>query len=239
MASNNTFGLPIQEMPLNSVGEFYMRPQELLYGMDGSAWIWVEAHVWDKGVIPDALVKIRRKGESEWVVSVPDEVSINAGDVGADTENYWPIETQEERDPLNELDFTVVVEGMRGMGSAMQDLGIALSSASRAIASGGLSMGKLKKGKRTVMVPVVDRSDGQVKIMSMSEEKAKKLKYLAGHSIADVVMDEMNGTVSFDEDGNQSFKSLADEVQDVIDEDDGTETLNISDMLANKFEPKR
>jgi len=227
----------IHEMPIDPESWHYLRPRDLLFGMEGKAWLWQEALVWRSGSQPkSAVIKIKRKAKPFWAVIIPENVSINAGDVEDST--WVEIEVVEPRNPLNLDGFQVIVEGMQGMGSAMQDLGIAFSSASRAIASGGHSMGKLKKGKRTVMVPVVDPSDGQLKVMSMSEEKAKKLKFIAGHSIADVVLDEMNGTVSFDEDGNQTFKSLAEEVQDVLDEDDETETLNISDMLDNLFEPK-
>ena len=231
-------GVPIYRMLGNCVAPYFIRPHSILYGMDGTVWVWHEAQAWIENPPPDATVEIRRKAKDRWFVTIPDDVSINAGDPEA---SWVPVEIYEEtRVRLNEQPFTAVVEGMQGMGTAFADLGEAFTGASRAIASGSRTMATMggKKGRKMVMVPVVDKTDGEIKILSMSEEKAKKLKYLAGHSIAEIVMDELpNGTISFDEDGNQTFKSMGDEIQEILDEDDGTPTLNVMDILANKFEP--
>lgn len=243
--AKKNIGRSLYNMPIPTHGEeiveFFMRPQDLLYGMDGKAWIWHEARTWRSGKQPkSAVIKIKRKAKPFWAVTIPDDVTINAGD--PEVETWVEIEVEEPRTPLNQNPFVAIVEGMEGMGAVMQDLNTAFEGATRAIASGSRAlMGSGKRPqskKKMVMMPVVDRSDGKVKIMSMPEAKAKKLKKLAGHDIAEVVMDERNGTISFDEDGNQTFTSMADEIAEIVEDAEGTETLNITDMLANKFEPK-
>ena len=180
-------GRSIHRMPFPRDVGFFMRPKDLLYGMDGRAWIWHEALTWQIGHEPKAaVIKIKRKSKRKWVVTIPDDVSINAGD--AEPETWVPVEIEEPRTPRNLNPFVAFVKGMGGMGGALQDVNEAFEGAARAIASGGraLATAEGRRRKKKAKVPV--------EITPMAEE------------IAAIV--------------------------------EGPETLNLHDLIANKFEPK-